>query len=327
MLVLKSDIREPTALAFSPDGLALVAVGENALQVWPRWLDTPPRPVFRTEATLERFALGPDGKHLFQYISGVSYTRSIRVSTGRDTRFGVPIGPSWFDFTPEGGFLIVCHGRGKLSRFDYRPNEKPRLCKTWTIDRVRPDPQGERSIPLGSHYAFGGVCGSAGTFVALEYRDDEEEGYSDDGLVVRSVADGALVHHEEITPKDSVHLLASAGLALAIHPSGKYFAYPDRKAVRFRALAAGPVPRALAYSSKGNCRAVAFHPSGQWLAAVGDDAKVKLYDTVTWKGARTFAWDIGELRAVCFSADGAHAAAIGAGTRRGGKVVVWDVDV
>ena len=60
----------------------------------------------------------------------------------------------------------------------------------------------------------------------------------------RSVADGALVHHKEIGTRDNVHLTDSAGRTLAIHPSSKYFAYPDRKAVRFRALTAEPAPRA-----------------------------------------------------------------------------------
>jgi WD40 repeat protein len=50
---------------------------------------------------------------------------------------------------------------------------------------------------------------------------------------------------------------------------------------------------------------------------------VKLYDTSTWEVARTFTWDIGKMRSIAFSRDGALAAA-GSDT---GKVVVWDVDV
>ena len=68
---------------------------------------------------------------------------------------------------------------------------------------------------------------------------------------------------------------------------------------------------------------IAFHPSGKYLAVTSNDATGKLYDTTTWEQARAFTWKIGKLRSVCFSADGALAAA-GSDT---GKVVVWDVDL
>jgi len=336
MLVLKSDVREPTGLAFSPDARTLVAVGKNAVQVWPRWLDTPPQPVFETQVNLERFALSPDGAVLFQYLSADSRTRALTVTATHDSAFGLPKGPSWFHFTSDGGFFIVCHGRGKLSRFDYAPDEKKRIRKTWTIDRARKS-QDDWPPILGSHYAFGGVCGAAGVFIAVEYRrnrdgyaeDDEDFGTGtvNDSLTVRSVNDGALVHRDAVTDEDGQHLVIRAGLTLTIHPSGTYFAYPEKKAVRFRSLATAAAPPTLRYSSKFACRAVAFHPSGALLAATGDDATVRLYDTTTWQLARSFDWEIGPPRAVCFSANGAHAAAIGAGSKRtGGKIVVWDVD-
>jgi WD40 repeat protein len=68
---------------------------------------------------------------------------------------------------------------------------------------------------------------------------------------------------------------------------------------------------------------IAFHPSGRYLAATNNDQTVKLYDTTTWELAKTFTWDIGRMRSIAFSPDGALAAA-GSDT---GKVVVWDVDV
>jgi hypothetical protein len=68
---------------------------------------------------------------------------------------------------------------------------------------------------------------------------------------------------------------------------------------------------------------LAFHPSGRYLAAASNDATVRFYDTTTWAVARTFTWDIGQMRSICFSCDGTLAAA-GSDT---GKVVVWDVDV
>ena len=66
---------------------------------------------------------------------------------------------------------------------------------------------------------------------------------------------------------------------------------------------------------------------------MGDSGAVKLYDTATWRVAREFAWDIGELRAVCFSPDGTRAATIAVGKSKGrgknasGRAVVWDMDL
>ncbi|MBY0457672.1 MAG: hypothetical protein K2V38_10065, partial [Gemmataceae bacterium] len=129
------------------------------------------------------------------------------------------------------------------------------------------------------------------------------------------------------------------------------FAYPDGPDVRLRAIAEGvkiraklpapkPVPKktaakkkpvAKALAAKATAapapvpgyRAVAFNPAGTLLATAGDDKLVTFHDTTTWKPVRSFAWKIGKLRAVCFSADGTRAATWG---EKGG-MVVWDVDV
>jgi WD40 repeat protein len=76
-------------------------------------------------------------------------------------------------------------------------------------------------------------------------------------------------------------------------------------------------------STKQHFTAIAFHPSGRFLAATSNDATVKLYDTSTWSVAKTFTWNIGRMRSIAFSPDGTLAAA-GSDT---GKVVVWDVDL
>lgn len=68
---------------------------------------------------------------------------------------------------------------------------------------------------------------------------------------------------------------------------------------------------------------IAFHPSGQFLAATSNDATVKLFDAATLALVRTFTWNIGKLKAVAFSADGTLAAAAG----EAGRVIVWDVDL
>jgi len=327
MMILQSELRDPDGLTFSPDGLALLAAGGNRVQVWPRWLDQPPRRAKTVQATLERFAFSPDGSRVYLYVSGNSHTRVLNVRTGKENETALPAGgPSWFHFTPAGGFFLVSHDRGKFTRYDVGP-VSGRVRKVWSQTREAGD--GQR--PIGSHYRFGAICGAAGVLVALEYQHGRGEPL--DGLTVRAASTGALLYHSEVTEKDGRLLLADAGLALAVHPSGTYFAFPHKKGVRLWPLAAGvklPTPPDL----DARCRAVAFHPSGTLLAAVGDGETVTLYDTATWQVARTLAWAIGPLRAVGFSPDGTRAAAIGAGAagagrgkKPGGRVVVWDVDV
>jgi WD40 repeat protein len=68
---------------------------------------------------------------------------------------------------------------------------------------------------------------------------------------------------------------------------------------------------------------VAWHPSGKYLAAAGNDETVTLYDADSWQIAKTYTWAVGRLKSVCFSPDGTLAA-VGSDT---GRVVVWDVDV
>ena len=85
----------------------------------------------------------------------------------------------------------------------------------------------------------------------------------------------------------------------------------------------GRGPRKIGSVSRMHLTGLAFHPSGQYLAATSNDTTVKVYDTVTWRLAKTFTWNVGRLRSVAFSPDGARAA-VGSDT---GKVVVWDVDL
>ena len=82
-------------------------------------------------------------------------------------------------------------------------------------------------------------------------------------------------------------------------------------------------PLRIPSNTRKHFTALAFHPSGRYLAATSNDTTVKLYDTATWEVAKTFAWNVGRLRSVAFSPDG-MLAAVGSDT---GKIVVWDVDL
>jgi WD40 repeat protein len=335
MLILQSSIREPTGLAFSPDGESLLAVGGETIQVWPRWLVARPRRAKRVQASLERYAFSSDGTRVYLYVSGSSCTRVFDVGAGVESATALPAsGPTWFCFTPEGGYFLSSYDRGTLTRTNYTPEREDRVCEAWSIKRpyteeAKPvDKEPDNPTAIGSHYRFGAICGPAGTFVTMEYLYGSGEPLV--GLTVRSTADGTLIHRQKLPDSEGRMLLADAGLALAVHPSGAYFAYPRPSHVRLWPLRKKvKIPDELPMASGAECRAVAFHPSGA-LLAVADGPAVLLYDTATWEVTRRLEWEIGSLRAVCFAPDGTRAAAIGAGVRgkkTGGRIVVWDLDV
>lgn len=345
MFALKADLTpkgetwSPTRLAFSPDGNALLASTGNEVQVWPRWLDRPPRPAVTSTGALERVAFNPDGSLVYLYRSGNSYTDVLNVATGKITASGLPKeDPTWAYFDATGGFFLVCRGKGQLVRYDYAPEVKKKVREAWALERLSAGADRNRK-PLGSHYRFGTICGPAGVFVSLEYKFGGSEPFN--GLTVRAVSDGSIVFHRALKSNEASKLLDQAGLSLAIHPSGRYMAYPDGPDVRLRALAKGVKVRAKVQVLKKpeakkaaakrprkpkpppEVTAVAFNPAGTLLAAASETGQVTLYDTKSWKVAGTFDWKIGKLRAVCFSADGTRAAALS----ETGDVMVWDMEV
>jgi WD40 repeat protein len=82
-------------------------------------------------------------------------------------------------------------------------------------------------------------------------------------------------------------------------------------------------PAQLTTGSQKGFTCLAFHPTGQYLAATSTDGTVKLFETETWALARTYEWGVGKVQSLALSRDGLLAAAGG----EAGKIVVWDVDL
>lgn len=107
-------------------------------------------------------------------------------------------------------------------------------------------------------------------------------------------------------------------------PDGRWLALRDTNRIDLWPLEpAGGSPISIRNDNRKHFTDFAFHPSGKYLAAPSNDRTVKLFDTGTWQEARTFTWELGRMRSIAFSPDGALAAA---GTDKG-QVVVWDVDL
>jgi WD40 repeat protein len=135
-------------------------------------------------------------------------------------------------------------------------------------------------------------------------------------LAVRSRADGRLLHASPTVWIDSEMRVTGS-------PWSEFVVIQKQRELRvYRCDDLAAPPHVIRNGKRRNFTGVAFHPSGRYLAATSTDKTVTFFDT-TWAVARTFSWNIGKMRSVCFSLDCALAAA---GSDEG-KVIVWDVDV
>jgi WD40 repeat protein len=344
MMILQSTLRDATGLMFTPNGEGLLAVSQSNIQLWPRWPDNTPKKQRSVKTSLERYAFTPDNKTLYLYCSGNSRTKSLSLArvNSREQATRIPSGgPAWLHFDSSGGYVIASHDHGRLTRFDYAPKLKNKFRKKWSIHRKH-----EPHRAYGTHYRFGAISNAAQIFVGIEYRFGSEEPFR--GLATRSVATGEILALSELTLPQYDELLRNAGLKITIHPNGRFFAYPEKDGVRLWSLyAEDKLPHALLKADKRRKKpkaekakpkgkkkakappqltpevhAVAFNNSGTLLAVVGNEGVVRMYDTRTWKLSHTYDWNIGPLRAVCFSPTGTHGAAIS----DTGQIVVWDID-
>lgn len=111
-------------------------------------------------------------------------------------------------------------------------------------------------------------------------------------------------------------------VSLAISADGAFAAAGEFKG-SVRLIEAGSrATRLLGARPRGYGRDLAFHPTRPLLAYSGENEDVVIYDAATQTELKRFAWGIGDVSALAFSAEGLRCAAASVG-----KVVVWDVDV
>jgi WD40 repeat protein len=308
MLVLQTAIRTVTGLAFSRAGNRLAAGGDRAgVAVWD--LDRPGEPPVEPAGwrlRLPTVAFAADGLLIGDYLSPVSFDP--QTGRARPVLSSAPLGTAGlFAVGPDGRRLVI--GRERLAE-DVDAYHAARLDGDgWRSEWTAP----AAGYGTGRAVAFLGT----GTHVvaAEDGRRFPPDRSTQSVLVVMDAATGELVKQHTAPVKRLT--------AVATHPTGRQVVAAGQTVLNiWDDPVDGSYTRRVNNDGRRHFTAVAYHPGGRLLAATSNDETVKLYDTKSWKVAKTFTWEAGKLRSVAFSPDGTRAAVGG----DAGRVVVWDVD-
>lgn len=286
----------------SPDASAILVPDGNGIHIWRNWTQAGRPALLCNLAHARHIQFSADGKTIFA--TNDSF-HAVDVATGsvREISLWGGYGAS-FGLSSRGDYLIVGQSMSGTPR-----RGGPMM------GVLRGDGTGSFlwSRPVAYWWSEPVFLPGDESFVRVERALESPELR----IVCNSTATGEEIRRSEPLIGDARSwavspdgLLAACRLTVAIH------VYPIRE----------PFTKPLV-SLRNNGRmeftAIAFHPSGRYLAATSNDATVKLYDTTSWEVARTFTWDIGRMRSIAFSPDGTLAVA---GSDKG-QVVIWDVDL
>jgi WD40 repeat protein len=298
-------------LTFSPDGTRLLAVGTGV--AYPR--PSPPPELWDATAGKRVATLSagvshshPSGRWLFasddkgRFVAHDLQTGETRATSVEGFRVGYP------QPTPDGRRVV----------FNLRPptgwDTAGIAIHKWTPDGTlgpgRTIPPPPKDGPLSS-YSGPHLLPDGERFAA------HRTGLGDPPRVTLfSLADGSALSTTTLDVQDRP--------LLAVAPDGSRYAAAIKTVLfAWDDPGGGAAPRVAKNDGRKQFTAIAWHPSGTYLAATSNDETVKLFDTRSWAVAKTYTWDVGRLRGVCFAPDGLRAA-VGSDT---GQVVVFDLDL
>jgi len=305
MIVLKPCVPKVRLdeLAFSPDGTAIAApAGHQGVMLWTAFTNGAKAELLKPGIVCKRLAFSPDGKILY---TGNDQLCAFDIADDTGELIDIPKWAAlWFGVSPDGSRLVVA---------EKPENTENTRLTVWATDAFDA-PTREVAFP-SMVYSPPLFLPTGDQFILVEgeFKPSRQWEYR---YVTRSLKTGVIVDRSEPLPDcpDQVVLL----------PDGRQLACRTREVIRVYPTAGkwNDIP-AITNDSKKQFTGIAYHPSGKYVAATSNDKTVKFYDTATWALAKTYTWDVGRMRSVCFSPDG-NLAAAGSDT---GKVVVWDVDV
>jgi WD40 repeat protein len=297
--------RTVSALAFAPDGRALVA--SSVLSVPTLWeLPVVGAPVPLSNVPIppsSAFTFSPDarvvgwicGPRRFERDRGTPEARAAKLTPETEALV------SQATCGADQKLLVRTTNRGTGYRIRaFTPDGKDGWAEAWTVGPA--DDLNGRSIVGASR---------ADRFFTWEILPFNQ-GYTK-RVVMRSTLTGEMV--------DATTVGLSYILGLAVAPDASMAIFFRNSSLH--AWRPGGKVEKVRTGTLTHYRALAFHPDGRHLLAGNNDTTARLIDTQTWQVVRQFVWDIGVLTAVAVSPDGALAAAGGAK----GRIVVWDLDI
>ncbi len=294
-------------LEFSPDGRALVASATAGLYIWRDFADgqTAARLPSSSYPGLARFTA--DGRWLFTTRSELT-----RIDPATGACESCSLWGSYgarFDPSPTEPVILVTYhvpgGPTNRARIGlWRTDDLSATGKVWEHEMEGFAFYAPRFLPSGEQ------------FIRAEVRWLADQFRNEFSVARYSAADGERIGQPILLPFNAYDL--------SVSPDGCWLAHRNANHIELAPLepAAGPVA-CIRNDNRKHFTDAAFHPSGKCIAATNNDRTVKLYDTATWQESRAFTWDIGRMRSIAFTPDGALAAA-GSDT---GQVIVWDVDL
>ncbi|AMV22912.1 WD domain, G-beta repeat [Gemmata sp. SH-PL17] len=276
---------------------------------------------------IDALAFAPDGRALA--LSGYHLgCRVIRSDTGHrlwtvgaKCGFGLSLA-----FGPGGS--VLCRQSGVSVR-TANTGAELRRCGAW-CQSFALAPDGRTAFVADGGYQdlvrrYDLETGSAHAEVELESGAITRSAVSPDGkrlAVLGSKRFHLLAAHSfEVLATDAQRAFSSGTFALAFAPDGRTLVYSAGRTLFVCDATSAREMTQLQLETKGYTDA-AFTPDGRRMVTVGKEGTAHVWDTATWACERSFAWNVGPLRAVAVAPDGARAAVAG----DSGRVVVWDLD-
>ncbi len=317
MSVLRGVKRAVESLAFHPDGHHLVTAGgsSNAVEYWSV-----------TKGTKLREWTGPygAGQVLFHPSGGWFVCSDATSSPRSDEDFITVDTKTWVSVpikTPECpkqiaigpvGDRIVVHDSGYRARFVGRKITAGGIGRQIWAKSLSTRLQSPKWIVGGLDFF---PAGDRFASVEFPFRDEAHPD-SPTMLRTRSAANGGIA--------DEVECPCEVGFDVRVSPDGDWIAFHSLTAVHLLPTNDPAAQVKFRNPNRKHVTALAFHPSGRYLALTSNDRAVRLRDReADWAVSHTYEWNIGKLKSILFSADGTRAAAGG----ENGSVVVWDIDV
>jgi WD40 repeat protein len=308
MRVLRGEVRDDIdLLAFGPgERVAAAAAGRNQVDVWDAATGRQADAWHTRLSTVTDLGFLPDGRvlacvggHPLQVIDpdqtgryGTAFPAALRQKAVRVATGGAAV-------------FTASDGRSRPGVVCWRPDGSGEYTAAW----LRHGPDG--GLPLAVAASPDGRLVAHAELVNPRRAPPK----APPAFVIRAAADGKKILRVTIgvgpgPPGDRLRFSPDGSKLLAIRPAGADLWDATT------GESAGHLPTE-------DPTDAAFHPSGRWLLTSSTDGTVRVWDADRLAEVAAFRWDVGKLRAVAVSPDGALAAAGGAD----GRVVVWDLDL